>query len=177
MNVMEYKKYLKIFLEYKAKCECTFHHCSFSLHVSLLACRCHMCSLDMDQGWDMSTSCTDSRTAGWMISSPQCSPTAQWLSNQPKPAPRLDTTKKCHADIVHLAISHMPCRLSLHSLCNHMINTYSLLRRLSYLDFITLRKMSKYVIVRPLYLLFYALKYFTFAFGDIHKIPIQCFVQ
>lgn len=58
------------------------------LHVSFLACRCHMCSLAMDLGWDMSISCTASRTCSWLSSPPQHSLTAQWFLNQPKPAPR-----------------------------------------------------------------------------------------
>lgn len=67
------------------------------LHVSFLACRCHMCSLAMDLGWDMSISCTASRTCSWLSSPPQHSLTAQWFSNQPKPAPRLNITKNFNA--------------------------------------------------------------------------------
>lgn len=86
-----------------------------SLHVSVLVCRCHMCSLAMELGWDTSISCTDWRTCSWLSSPPRCSPTAQWLSDQPKPAPRLNPPKKCNADIIANTLNP-----------TSMINTYLL---------------------------------------------------
>lgn len=67
------------------------------LHVSVLACRCRMCFLAMDLGWDMSTSSIDWRTCFWMSSSAPGSLTAQWWSDQPKQALKLNSSeKKCN---------------------------------------------------------------------------------